>query len=118
MPIYLQVEGVTGSGTGRYFGWIELLGYDVHLEINELVVRKYTDIASVPLYNIYLRGGRLGKKVVIHSVIEGTKKPVPAVIITELENPELKKWQMAAGRDLVVEALTLRCTDIKNPPAR
>lgn len=75
MPIYMKVEGVTGSAKGKYEGWIEVssaqlgtsrnatspVGQGTNREANtlslsEIVVTKATDVASADLFRESLMG--------------------------------------------------------------
>ena len=99
MPIYMKIEGVTGTGTGQYFGWIELLTCQLVSNLrhpNEGVAQKYTDIASGFLLQIWKGQRDLGKKVIVHYV--HSESPID-VLKLELENPELENLVVASGGD-------------------
>lgn len=132
MPIYMKIEGITGSGTGKYKGWIELssaqlnpsrsinssAGSGTNREasrpsVSEIVVTKSTDVASTGLFRGSLGGE--GKKVVIHFVKEDSKGQVPYLAL-ELENTLISSYSVSGhGGDSAarpMESLSLNYTKI------
>jgi len=97
MPIYMKVDGVTGTGTGKYFGWIVLesvMRYNLRGP-DELIVTKRYDITSVVLYRKSTEDLEMGK-VIVHFVKGDAKNPVPSVI-WELEGAWLSCYEVAGG---------------------
>lgn len=128
MPIYMKIEGITGSATGKYNGWIKLnsvqlnpsrsSGSGVNREASapspsEIVVSKSMDVASSLLLRMSVEGK--GKKVVIHFVKDDGKVQVPYMAV-ELENTLISSYMVSGhGGDLVGrpgELLTLNYTKI------
>jgi len=132
MPIYMKIEGVTGSGTGKYQGWIELTSAQlnpnkVHTSgtargvnreesapsVSEIVVTKSTDIASTALYRDSL-GGQ-GMKVVINFVKDDNKAQVPYLAV-ELENTMISNYSVSGhggtSSERPMESLSLNFTKI------
>ena len=131
MPIYMRIEGITGTGKGPYAGWIEVesaqlgahrsisntAGQGVNREasapsVSEIVVSKLADSASTALYR-YMLGGE-GKKVIIHFTKPGAAG-APYLAI-EMENVMISSYSMSGsagnpnGRPM--ESLSLNFTKI------
>ena len=132
MPIYMHIEGITGSGTGKYQGWIELesaqlstnrvssssIGRNANREastpsVSEIVVTKSTDVASSALFRESLSGQ--GKKVVIHFVKDDSKGQVPYLAL-ELENTLISSYNVSghggASAAQPMESLSLNFTKV------
>lgn len=132
MPIYMKMEGITGSGTGKHQGWIELdsvqlnpsrahasaTGPGANREasapsVSEIVVTKSTDVASSALFRESVSG--TGKKVVIHFVKDDSKGQVPYLAL-ELENTMISSYTISghggASSARPMESLSLNFTKI------
>ena len=132
MPIYMKTDGITGSATGKYNGWIELDSVQLNPgrsftsstgrvaardasppSVSEIVVTKHTDVASTKLFQASLGGG--GKKVVIHFVKEDSKGQVPYLAL-ELENTLISGFSVSshggASTGRPMESLTLNYSKI------
>jgi type VI protein secretion system component Hcp len=56
MPVFMKVDGVEGSATGKYKGWIELQYYYGPPTLQDHIqVGKKSDQADIPLINLRLR---------------------------------------------------------------
>ena len=107
MLSYMKVEGMTGTGTGKYFGWIVLERFTTSSSHpNEITTTKRADNVSAMLYRFFTQDSDL-KKVIIHFVKGDAKNPVP-YFIWELEGAWLSYWGFSEpGDDGPVENLTI-----------
>lgn len=127
MPIYMKIDGVSGSVAARpYTGWIELqscqlgiyrqaAGLSISREasmplIPEIVVTKSADNASTALFRLAL--GNEGKKFIIVFVQSPTD--VEPYLRLELENTLVSSYSSSghSGSDLPMESLSLNYTKI------
>lgn len=115
MPIYMKYEGIEGTSTGRYRGWIELkscqLGYRRSTNpksISEIFVTKVQDGASALLAREALSGE--GKKVTIDFVSSAGCAPYLSI---ELENTLISSYRVSdLNSDRPMESLSLNFTKI------
>jgi len=134
MPIYMKIDGINGSATGKYQGWIELesaspgvyrhgpvaTGGGANREasapaLSEIVVTKYQDAASTALFRETFNGK--GKKVTIHFVQSNSKGLTPSLAI-EMENVLITSYNVsghggAAASGRPMESLGLSFTKIE-----
>lgn len=131
MPIYMKYEGIEGSATGNYKGWIELescqmgtgrsitspTGSSTSREssapsISEIVITKYQDISSTHLFREALHGK--GKKVTI-DFVKSADCGAPYLSI-ELENTLISNFSISGhggdGHNKPMESLSLNFTKI------
>ena len=131
MPIYMKYEGIKGSATGNYQGWIELesaqLGTGRNItnptggganregsapSISEIVITKYQDSSSTHLFREALSG--TGKKVTIDFVRSGDCG-APYLSI-ELENTLISNFSVSGhggdSHNKPMESLALNFTKI------
>lgn len=131
MPIYMKFEGIKGSATGSYQGWIELesaqmgtsrnvsgsTGGNVNREsgvpsITEIVVTKLQDNSSTHLFREALSGS--GKKVIIDFVRSG--ECGAPYLSFEMENTLISNFSISGhggdSRNKPVEFLSLNFTKI------
>lgn len=131
MPIYMKIEGITGTGKGAYAGWIVLesarlgvgrkgnspSGTGTNREasmppISEVVVTKPTDSASTALYQMSLWGR--GKKVLIH--FTGADAAGTPYMAIELEDVLISSYSVIGRGGLVhgrnTESLLLNSSKI------
>lgn len=124
MPIYMKIEGIEGTVTGKYKGWIELescqLGVNRHLNnrsetggapsVSEIVITKFQDASSPALFKEALYGS--GKKVSI-DFVQGNEAPYLSI---ELENTLISNYSVSGrggqGNEKPMESLTLNFTKI------
>lgn len=133
MPIYMQFPGVTGTGTGKHKGWVELQSAQIGVhrnvkhsavggangrdsntpETQEFSLTKLQDIASADLFRIAVAGG--GEKVVIDFVQKDSKNDVPYLSI-EMEAAFVTSFTMNGHPDRdgrAMENLMLTATKVK-----
>ncbi|MEO8072381.1 MAG: type VI secretion system tube protein Hcp [Acidobacteriota bacterium] len=113
MPIYMKYEGITGTGTGKYNGWIVLEScglaqFAKARRDHEIFVTRLSDNASSQLFGESVKSE--GKKVTIDFVDAG--KSVPWLSI-ELENVMISSYSFSgSGGDRPMESLSLNFTKI------
>lgn len=109
MPIYMKIEGITGTGKGTHAGWIVLesaqLGVHRQLTspngtgtnreastpaVSEILVTKLSDSASSALFQMSLWGQ--GKKIIIHFTRTDGGAPYMAI---ELENVLISSYSVS-----------------------
>jgi len=129
MPIYMKYEGATGTGTGKYTGWIELQSCQMGVNrgvnsstgkasdressvpaVSEIVATKFQDSASGALFKESLSGK--GKKIIIDFV----KDDGTPYLSIELENVLISSFSISGSggsdRSKAMEALSLNFTKI------
>jgi type VI secretion system secreted protein Hcp len=110
MPIFMKYEGIDGSVTGKYKGWIELESCQIQNRArpsnSEIVITKSQDSASVRLFNEAISG--TGKKVKVDFV---NAEKVPYLSL-EMENTLITSYSVSGRGDTPMESYTLNCTKL------
>lgn len=127
MPVYMNYEGITGTGTGKYNGWIVLESCQLgknnantsnnsssrkseQIVVQDVVVSKLMDNTSARLSLESVRGE--GKKVIIDFVAGGESVPYLSI---ELENVIISSYSIgghSGGSAIPMESLSLNFTKI------
>lgn len=116
MPIYMKYEGIEGSATGKYKGWIDLESCQLNPYVrsgrvgaSEIVVTKSHDTASPQLFKEGLTG--TGKKVTV-DFVKGNIAPYMSI---EMEGVLISSYSVGgsgASQDKSSESLSLNYTKI------
>ena len=121
MPIYMKYEGITGTGKGKYNGWIELESCQIGKTYRtngrsavrndkspDVEVSKFSDITSSLLVRESLQGE--GKKVTIDFVTPGESVPYMSIV---MEDVLISSYSVSRhNSDRPMESLSLNYTKI------